>query len=317
MKKFICKISIFIIFFIVFNYVFVWFYETPLRRKIKQGTYVKQLKWNDIHQYKNYYDIVILGSSRAYCSYNPVIIDSVTNLHSYNMGTGSQNITETYYMLKEIFKYQKPKFVIYEIFLPSFKNTPDYFHVFTNAKFMSKNSKYDMIFNGFGKEGIANILLPALKYIPYLKNNLSDIFKPENQILDNTKWIKGYAYSNDIADSLTTSKFPPISNFYNTKVSSEWIENKIKSLKKICQKNNAKIIFVRAPYPPVRLAKTLNDTVHKYFDKISRKYKIPFYDFNYQLKSTYKNTDFQDKLHMNYSGASKVSKQLGLFIINH
>lgn len=167
MKKFVFQFSLFIFPLLIMLYSLTWILEIPSRKSINKGTHKKLLKWNAIKNTENQYDNIILGSSRGYCSYNPIIIDSIVGNTTFNMCTGSQNIIETYYILKETLKYQNPKTIIYEIFLPSFLNTPDFYHIMSNANFMTQKGKWDMMLNGFKKEGVLNLINPLLKHKPY------------------------------------------------------------------------------------------------------------------------------------------------------
>lgn len=116
MKKFLKNIGIGLAIFTFLNLLLVYKYEYPAYKAIKNKTHRNYLKWNEIHTNKNTYDLIIVGSSRAYSAYNPEVIDSSLSIKSYNMGTSSQDIAETYYMLEEIFEYQKPEFIVYDVF---------------------------------------------------------------------------------------------------------------------------------------------------------------------------------------------------------
>jgi hypothetical protein len=311
MKKFLKHTGFFIFSILLLNHAFVWWYEIPQRRAIKEGVHKKLVKWNAIHSKPNTYDIIIIGSSRGYCAYDPNIINSITNKNSYNMCTGSQNVIESYYYLKEILKFQKPKYVVYETFLPSFSPSPDYFIVDSNASFMSFGSKRDMILHEFKGEAVLNLLFPILKYKYYLRRDLSNNMRPDEDITGGgAKWDKGYLYSEKIVTPGAIKNFSPIYSFDNTTISVDNIERYLGLIHQLCLKNNIQLICVRAPYPPSRLKISSADTVHEYFEKFYRTKNIPFYDFNYSSGAEYSDFDFTDYHHMNNSGAKKVSKEL-------
>ena len=177
MKLFLARFCYFLFPLLAFSYLFVWAYERPQRTAIGNGSHEKFQKWNAIHEFNNSYDVIIMGSSRGSNAYNPLIIDSIAGTKTYNLTSGSQNVVETFYLLEEVFRYQKPKIVVYETFLPSFTENPDYYHILSHSKFMSTQGKYDLIVKGFGSEGMVNYVLPILKYRTYLKNDLKKLFK--------------------------------------------------------------------------------------------------------------------------------------------
>jgi hypothetical protein len=66
MKKFLVRLLKFCAIPVLFSYLFVWFYEQPQRQANENGTSEKALKWTQIKDTPNQFDVVILGSSRGY-----------------------------------------------------------------------------------------------------------------------------------------------------------------------------------------------------------------------------------------------------------
>lgn len=321
MKKLLYLLIIFIFIFFLLNQIFAYFYEKPIRQAIRDKTHEKFLRWNDIHNFKNEYNTIFLGSSRGYCAYNPLIFDSIAGTSSYNMCTGSQNIIESYYILEEILKFQKPETVIYEIFLASFDENTDYYHVLSNGSFMTKQVESEMIIKGFGIEGVVNYLFPVLKHRAYIKNDISDILL-HRKLRDRTdsnkiKWIKGYRSDSSIVDAAAIKAYQPLYSFKDRDVSDKKLNYHFQAFIELCRKNNIKLICVTAPFPPTRLKLTTIDTVYHYFKSVCEKQNIPYFDFNHLENSNYEysDTDFFDEHHMNVYGAKKVTKQLAEIIL--
>ena len=315
MQPFILRLFLFSFIFFGTMHAAVWLYESPQRLAIKNGTHDKFNKWNEIRDTDQSFNTIILGSSRGDSAYNPEIIDSLANTTTYNMSTGSQHIIETYYILQEVLKFQKPAVVIYETFLPSFRNNEDYYHIIANANLMSSQGKYDMLLNGYGSKGVINLVLPVLKYKTYVKNDLRKWINEEHiNDSSSTYRIKGYYYNDQVVDESAIAMFRPIYDFQNTDVNKEFIERYTEQLIELCSENNIKLICVRAPYPPSRFKKSNFDEVHHYFSEFYKGKNIPFYDFNYLSEDIIKDSDFSDYNHLNYMGARKVSIKLAEII---
>jgi hypothetical protein len=315
MKKVLFSLSLFLVPVLLLNYLCVWFIEIPEHKAIRNGTHEKFLKWNAVHNKNNKLDIIILGSSRGYAAYNPVIIDSIVGTNTYNMCTGSQNIIESYYLLKEILRYQKPKYVIYETFFPSFSKEPDYYHVLGNARFMSLKGKLDMMINGFGIDGFLNLVFPVIKYKSYRLRIISSILKQRPAFVNNDIWIKGYLYNKGVNSTYSIKRFPPINTFENSTMSDNQIVFYLNLFKKLCLEHNVRLICVRAPYPPSRLKITYPDTEKNYFIKLYKTDNIIFFDFNDFNDFSISDYDFSDFHHMNYIGANKASVLLSRILI--
>src|SRR5690606_26657009 len=61
-------------------------------------------------------DILFYGSSHAYTTFNPMIIDDKCKTISYNLGSAALYISLTDLVLKETLKRTKPKLIILEVY---------------------------------------------------------------------------------------------------------------------------------------------------------------------------------------------------------
>jgi len=313
MKKFLKKLGLLLLIFIAINVVTNYVYEASANEAIENKTHKNYLKWTDIHQNKNSYDLVVMGASRAYYAFSPTIIDSSLNMNSYNMGTSAQDIVESYYSLKEIFEYQSPKYVVLDLFFPLSDNVHDYSQIFSNASFFnSTKTKFELITEGYGGSGIANYLMPVLKYNNYIKQDLLGLFKEKEAIKSETNWIKGHLHDTVTVTDKQIAKFEPTHNFENTAFDKKRFEKYFNKIKALVEANNAKIICVRVPYPPSRLLLSETDDENEYYSNFMSKVNVPYFDLNsYKSdKYIYIDQDFADYHHPNYRGAEKASKQL-------
>jgi len=110
MKKYIVKFTLFTSSFLAIYAVFFYCVEKGL----KKSDYLDFEQWNDVYEGSINADILIQGSSRAWRMVDPEIIDSATNLNSYNLGM------DGYQIPMQIARYdiykrhnKKPKIVIH------------------------------------------------------------------------------------------------------------------------------------------------------------------------------------------------------------
>ena len=68
------------------------------------------------HMKKNSLDILFIGSSHSYCTFNPKVFDHYLKCNSFNLGTGAQPFSATYSGVVEILKKQNPKIVVLEVY---------------------------------------------------------------------------------------------------------------------------------------------------------------------------------------------------------
>ncbi|MDO5971122.1 hypothetical protein Q4Q35_15040 [Flavivirga aquimarina] len=323
MKKFLLQIMGFIITFLLINILVGYYYNIPVKKSIENKTHKKYKKYSKVHDTTNTYNTIFLGSSRGYTAYNPVIFDSILDTKSFNMCTGSQNIIESYYILKDILEFQKPKTVVYEMFLPSFDTTDDYYHILSNASFLrSSKVKRELIVNGFGLSGIANYLSPILRNKLYIKADIMKLLVGGNSTVtkkkNNSYWVSGYLHEEKEVDQYTISNFERMVNLDNTSTSTMKLEyfNKLTNL---CKEKGIQLVCVRSPFPPTRLNNeddSDNKLVTQYFNDLCTQNNVEFFDFNSINNANYRYEDanFSDSHHMNYKGANKATMQLAELI---
>lgn len=314
MRIFLKNFGLFALSMIALSYVFVWMYEIPKREAIQNGTHDTAQKWEDIHNTKKSFDLIIVGSSRGDSAYNPAIIDSIANTHSYNLCSGSQNLIESYYILKEVLQYQQPDYVVLDNYLPSFSDDPDYFHVLNNGEFMSRSGRWDMIVNGFGIQGLVHYSFPILKYKTYIKRDFQQLFSPKEAAPKKAKRIQGFYYGEEIVDIATVGSFGPLESSEENTISKNQVKKYLTLIKELCKSHNIEILPVRAPYPPSRRA-NFPDPAHAYFKNVFTEHELPLYDFNMIELTGLKDVDFSDDRHLNFMGAKKVSEALGALIL--
>ncbi|WOI22391.1 hypothetical protein [Nonlabens ulvanivorans] len=84
------------------------------------------LPWNSTARIKGFYeiennslDVVFLGSSHAFCTFNPAVFYKENGIRSYVFGSEEQPLWLSYHYFKEVLKHQKPKVVVLEAFFIS------------------------------------------------------------------------------------------------------------------------------------------------------------------------------------------------------
>ena len=71
-----------------------------------------QERWNDFYSLpNNSLDVLFVGSSHAYVTFNPDIVDTTLHVRSFNLGGPAQTPITTYYVLKEALRFQRPRVV--------------------------------------------------------------------------------------------------------------------------------------------------------------------------------------------------------------
>lgn len=252
---------------------------------IAVNSIVKELKT----QNKNSLDILFMGDSESYSCYSPVQLWKEQGYTAYNCGSAAQRLCDTYDILQSALNLQNPKMVILE----------------TNTLFRfagSEQNPKDVVSNQVNK------VLPIFKYHSKWKAYLLDNMLLKSEFKSDLK-NKGFKIRTQVApykggDYMIKTdemkKIPSIAADY------------LKKMQELCQKNGVKLILVSSPS-----ASNWNYKKHNGVEAWAKQYNVEYLDLNLLTKELgidwHKDTkDGGD--HLNYAGATKVTKYIGEFL---
>ncbi len=270
-------------------------------------------------------DLVFLGTSHAYRTFDTEYFDEKLNMETYNFGTSQQTLEGSYYVLKEILKTNQPKKVVFELTYTCF-NEKDYnplksVIIYQYMKPSLDKLKYLMA--DFPLENIFNALIPAYTFREYLTaddiapkilDKSTDEYKnydPAITQTQTTEWMeeKGFIYTD--------------MEFYNGWVGKTdpeaWTEQgmdtqKLEYLNKIihlCKDNGIDLVLVTSPNPRGTLLEVGNyNEINEYFTNIAENNGIDYYNLNLIRPEilNLSDSEFYDATHVNGEGAQKVSQ---------
>ena len=265
---------------------------------------------------KNSIDLLFVGSSHSYCTFNPRLFDHYLKCNSLNLGTDSQSFSITYSAILEILKRQTPKVIVIEVY--PIKRDPSIPALRPHLDTMSFSiNKLRLIKNSLPITKWGNHLINTFYYHSRWKE--FNILRKEEQKgyeswegKTNNKGFDGYVWDS-IRYSLTYDIYEKIYNNIPN-ISFDISENYLKlleSLFKICQKKGIKIII--ASPPVIDDYEVLNILYNPSLKELMDKYSIDSIDFN-TGKIKYEKIDFLDNAHLSLAGSDEVSFEMANFL---
>lgn len=254
---------------------------------------------------KKNHDIIFLGTSRTYHHVNPRIIDSLTQMDSYNAGIDGGNLIEINLALQAYLKnHTPPKLIVADISLLCFavKRQP----------FYDPNIYYEFLNNQIIYEALRpykKVFL--LKNLPFVRFAEADDLLRENAMLgllgrknvDDKYHYKGFLpYGRDTLEL-------PLKRKYQLKYDIE--KNGVDLLNNIivtCKQRNIKIVLTYAPEYDSK-NQNLNDNFFPTLTKIAASQKIPLWDYRNEKICT-NHRLFRDEHHLNEIGSAIFSERL-------
>lgn len=297
MKKFKNLITL-IIFILVFAILLQKVSYILQRKSFKKPWDMTNKIGGFYNEQENSLDIMFFGSSHAYCSFIPEIIEEKTGQKSYILASQQQPISATYYYIKEALKTQSPNIIIVEVFQGVFDEyTIDegVIHSFTDEIPFSLN-KIAMVFSSVPKGEKMAALFNIIKYHSRWEELKDEDYINRNKLNDP---LSGYVRLGQIKEGLTRE-------YIKNPETEKWREKDEKYLIKmieLAKKENFQLILVKTPTTdPNRYMGRIN-----YLENLAKEKNIPFYDFNsnYEEIGIDINKDYYDIRHLNVYGAEK------------
>ena len=255
---------------------------------------------------KNKADILIVGSSHAYCGVQPSEFWGNYGYSSYVFGSPAQTIPCSYYAIKEALTRQNPRVIFLEVYETRFDRLymdPGMLRFMTDAMRMGK-VKHELIQDILSNK---DWKVKAAFYLPFIKyhSRWNDLQPHDFQW---TRWLLGGS------PTATANKqvYYPVPD-----EKTALLQYVITYLDKICQLCEEKGIPLVLFQTPLAENENTNYMLPYYvqLEEYAREKGIPFlFEQKYNLAGIDYETDFRNSSHLNSRGAKKITLMLGEYL---
>ena len=297
-----------------------------------------RMTMREMYSQKENIDVAFVGASLSERDINPYIMDKQLGVKTFDYAFPSQMFTGTYYSLKELFDYQKPKLMVLTAEQVNFTNkgekplvylsTAPYMKSFFNevqyyfAASAQDGSYLDRLFpwRGYHVDSIQNLVKNIYGKLDPTYINYPEAGKVEAFENNKSGYIGKGAVKVNPSDSKGTINYDNVKGSHDIRNISDIQKTDVEYLKKIsdlCKANNCKLILLTPPAPVYQVLRVKN-----YFDfnkeitKIAKNLNIEYYDYNLIKPELFKSKEdyFSDGEHLNSKGAEAFSESLANFL---
>lgn len=271
-------------------------------------------------------DAVFVGSSIVYRHFDPEIWDEHLNMHTFNLGTSSQTPDGSYYILKELFKRQSPKYCIYGINfisllrLKGYDNPTRNYIIFDYLK--PSLNKYEYGSTAFKGGSLLNAWMPATRnanenLIKTIKEVVGIKQKEDYRTFSYKIYEasqeeyrgRGFVYTDKQTVKGAVGRVDG-DLFCEDQISGEYISY-MKKIKELCDANRCELILIVLPLPYASMARQENyqEILDLYAD-VADSLDAPLFNFDL-VRPDYlamEDSDFYDSGHMSGKGARRFSE---------
>jgi hypothetical protein len=271
---------------------------------------VFNLKWNGLR--KNHYNVLFFGSSKAYYGINPAIIDSITGLKCFNMGTPLQSLKETFFILQYLAKEERlPQTIVIDLYLNILSEENAYCNAWFNFKQYNLLQKIEYLCSDQDWPMAANFIIPLFIYYNHIV--LADFIADRAMLKkDFSNWHRNGFYS-------SSEVYQPINRAsLDSNRIGEITQANHKYLCKIinlANNHNLNLVFCVSPIPlsSFRMLRGYKACVGN-FGSLVKPYKL--IDFN-RTNCFAQDSLFCDYLHLNKKGAQSLSIKFSSILANY
>lgn len=250
------------------------------------------------------HDVIFIGDCETYANISPLVMYQEAGIKSYVRGSSQQMLWQSYYILKETLKYEKPKIVIFNV--GALRNGEEKINEAYNRLAIDKmkwsKEKVEIIIASMNEdESFISYLFPILRYhsrYDKLKSeDLKYLFKSKKVLYN------GFLVNKNVkaVENLPAKK----------KLGSyDFPEENLKYLNMIvelCKDNNIKLILMKAPsfYP------YWYEEYDEFLNDYSKENNLDYYNFINlidEIGLDFSNDTYDGGLHLNLYGATKLSR---------
>ena len=270
--------------------------------KVVEGAFIAEY----YREEKKDFNVVFLGDCEVYENFSPVSLWQEYGINSYIRGSAEQYIWQSYYLLEDTLRYEKPDVVVFNIQSLQFDISQNeaYNRMSIEGMRWSK-SKIDCInASMLENEHFIEYVFPILRYHTRWKElGASDI-----EYMFKTKQVShnGYYMRIDVKPAGNIPKGRPLGDYNFGQNAWKYLY----MMADLCEKEGIQLLLIKAPSLYPYWYEEWEEQVEEFADKRGLQY-VNFLEYIDEIGLDYTQDTYDGGLHMNLSGAEKCSLFIG------
>ena len=259
------------------------------------------------------HDVIFIGDCEVYANFSPMELYREKGITAYIRGSSQQLIWQSYYVLKETLEYETPKAVVLNVNSMRYSEpVSEAFHRLTIDKMRWSDEKVGIILASMTEEeNFLSYVFPILRYHSRFDELTSEDLEYLFRTKDNT-W-NGFLMNKEInaLEELPTKRM--LSDYRFSDLCYEYLDK----IYRLCLDAGAELILIKAPsvYP------YWYDEYDAQIEDYASEHGLSFYNFLDHVEEIgidYSVDTYDQGLHMNLTGATKLSRLFaGILAENH
>lgn len=258
------------------------------------------------------HDVIFVGDCEVYENFSPAVLWQDFGVNSYIRGSAEQYIFQSYYLLEDAFRYEKPEVVVFNIQSLQFSEAQSEAYNRMSLEGMRWSpTKVKAIFASM-KEGehFLDYLFPILRY----HTRWSQLESTDFEYLFDTKPVSfnGYYMRVDAKPAQNVPTGKPLADYSFGDNAWKYLDR----MADLCEKEGVQLVLIKAPSLYPYWYPQWEEQVERYAAEKGLPY-INFLELQEETGIDYTTDTYDGGLHMNLSGAEKLSRWLGQWLMEN
>lgn len=249
------------------------------------------------------HDVIFIGDCEVYANFTPMELYRQAGITAYVRGSSQQLIWQSYYVLKETFRYETPKAVVLNVNAMRY-DTPvsEEFHRLTIDQMRWSQEKVGIIQSSMTEEeSFWSYVFPILRYHARFDELTGEDFRWFFREQDIT-W-NGHLINQSVKPVGDLPAMRDLPSYAFGDICYEYLDK----IRLLCEEKGTELILIKAPsvYP------YWYDAYDAQMENYAQKHGVTFYnllDHAEEMGIDYQTDTYDAGLHLNLAGATKLSR---------
>ncbi len=255
------------------------------------------------------FDVIFIGDCEVYSNFSPALIWRDYGINSYIRGSAEQYIWQSYYLMEDTLRYETPKVMVVNIQALQFDKA--------QREAYNRMSLEGMEWSPVKVRAIKASMLPGEKFIEYVfpilryHSRWSELSEADFKYMFRTEPVthNGYAMRVDVKPAENVPEGRPLANYAFSDKSLKYLD----MMRELCAENGIELLLIKAPSLYPYWYPQYEEQVEAYAEKYGLRY-INFLELADETGIDYNTDTFDGGLHLNLSGAEKMSVWMGRYL---
>lgn len=299
-KKFetiLSVLAVLLVFVLVLNFV-TMLLQPKYMTDLVEGSMLSQY-----YEEAGGHDVIFIGDCEVYANFSPLELWREEGITAYVRGSSQQLIWQSYYVLKETFRYETPKAVVFNVNSMRYSEpVSEAYNRLTIDKMKWSEEKVGIIrASMMEEETFASYVFPILRY----HSRFDELTQEDVDFLfqrQNTTWL-GHLMNKEVNPLGTLPTQRLLADYRFGDICWEYLDK----MRLLCQEHETQFILIKAPSVYPFWYDEYDAQIQEYADK----YDLAFYNFLDSVEEIgidYQTDTYDGGLHMNLAGAQKLSR---------